>query len=415
METIDDLFQLNFTTTNGFKVIVNKDLISDLNKYDYSKLPKDTKVIIKQTSIYDIYFTDKTNFKILSIPVECRLSISKKEYSLYSFQHLKLILDKYKKEYKNPYYYSTYYLKDIYINDTAIENKYFSFEEKIEIKEKDNEDNKKKIKKIFEDLTKIYKKDCVIFSYEYISPNYDIYFPKNFHGNLSDKFDYIYSNYRRTLESNFSKFINDKKELIYPICGPHNIGKTITALIIQKEYYQENKKSLYLNLKYYFYEPLKDLEQKIETLIKECFYFIENEKELLNLYDNLKKINKIDDMLSILKKYLFEKKYDTKDFFLIIDQYQKKLDSNDILIKFSNFKIFLLSSINDSDVKDNLILTYQEKYQTIKKKEKFLKYTYYEHLFDFNDYIITSLENQIKDKIKTTYIGIKENKILEKL
>ena len=43
METIDDLFQLNLTTTDGFKVIVNKDLISDLKNMiilNYQKILK---------------------------------------------------------------------------------------------------------------------------------------------------------------------------------------------------------------------------------------------------------------------------------------------------------------------------------------------------------------------------------------
>jgi len=67
------------------------------------------------------------------------------------------------------------------------------------------------------------------------------------------------------------------------------------------------------------------------------------------------------------------KKTILKKFFLIIDQYQKKYNSNNILNLFSKYKIFLLSSINDTDVKNYLILTYQEKsikeYKFIDKKK----------------------------------------------
>ena len=74
-----------------------------------------------------------------------------------------------------------------------------------------------------------------------------------------------------------------------------------------------------------------------------------------------------------LQKSLTEKNFLKNKFFLIIDQYQEKYDSINILDLFSEFKIFLLSSINDTDVKENLILTYQEKslkkYKLIEKKK----------------------------------------------
>ena len=159
--------------------------------------------------------------------------------------------------------------------------------------------------------------------------------------------------------------------MIFPICGPHNIGKTITALRIQKAWYLNGIKSLYLNIKYYFFEPLKDLNKKIDTLIKECFYFVENENQLIDLYNEFQKENSIEKIIMFLQKSLTEKNFLKNKFFLIIDQYQEKYDSINILDLFSEFKIFLLSSINDTDVKENLILTYQEKsLKKYKLKEK---------------------------------------------
>ena len=92
--------------------------------------------------------------------------------------------------------------------------------------------------------------------------------------------------------------------MIFPICGPHNIGKTITALRIQKAWYLNGIKSLYLNIKYYFFEPLKDLNKKIDTLIKECFYFVENENQLIDLYNEFQKENSIEKIIMFLQKSL---------------------------------------------------------------------------------------------------------------
>ena len=159
------------------------------------------------------------------------------------------------------------------------------------------------------------------------------------------------------MQIDFKKFLDNNSNKVYPICGPHNIGKTITALDIQKVHYSEEIKSLYINLKYYFHNPSEDFNQKIDVLIRECFYFIENAQELLELYNALKKIDKLNDMFSILLHYFKQKKWKQNQFFLIIVQYQTKYDSNNILGTFSSFKIFLISSVNDTDVKKNLVLS----------------------------------------------------------
>ena len=243
-------------------------------------------------------------------------------------------------------------------------------------------------------------------TYNFISPNFNIYFSRNIHDKLTDEFNYIYSDKRKSLEFEFSRFLDNDSEMIYPICGPHNIGKTITAMRIQKSNYLKGIKSLYLDLKYYFYQPFQDFEKKIDTLIKECIYFIDSEEQLLELYNEFQKLNKIKDVISILPKHLASKNLKKNKFFLIIDQYQEKYDSNDILDLFSNYKIFLLSSINDTDVKNNLILIQKEKslkkYKLLGQNQvkKIIRYTYYEYLFDFNYCYLILFENLIKKKLK---------------
>ena len=276
MEVIDDNYQLYFKLKSGFTINVNKKFLSQIKESDKSSLPENTKIVMSSGPFYEIYFQDGTNFIIYYYPIKCIFTISNtiKEIFLYSFIHLKLILDKLRKEYKNPYFYSKCYEKNIYLNENDLKEIDFSFETSIEIKEQDEEEFNEKIKEIFKDIQDTYSTKNPP-TYKFISPNFNIYFPKVISNELTNEFKYIYSDKRQLLELKFRLFFFKSSEKIFPICGPHNIGKTITAMRIQKSYYSKGIKSLYLNIKYYFYEPLKDCDKKIDTLIKECVYFIE--------------------------------------------------------------------------------------------------------------------------------------------
>ena len=410
MEYIDKNFNLYFKTKSDDIIEVNSELSSKLKKLDKSSLPKNTKIILGSGPFFKISFEDGSNSIISYDPIKCLITISqsKREISLYSFKHLKLILDKLKDEYKNPYFYSNNFKKNILVTDNQIEDdEYFSYESSIEIKDKKDEEDIQKIKNFFKNIKNIYTSEKGI-TYKFISPNFNEYFPLINKDKLTDEFNYFYSDKRKSLELEFSLFLDKDSEMIYPICGPHNIGKTITAMRIQKSNYLKGIKSLYLNLKYYFYEPFQDFDKKIDTLIKECVYFIDNEEQLLELYNKFQKLNKIKDVISILPNYLASKNFLKNKFFLIIDQYQEKYDSNNILDLFSAFKIFLLSSINDSDVKDNLILTQQEKslkkYKLIKQKQdkKIIRFTYYE-------YLLPKIQKYIKQDIQIEKRKSKKN------
>ena len=416
MECIDENYNLYFKMKNGEKIEVNKELSDKLKKLDKSSFPKDSKIILGSGPFFKISFEDGSNFIINYYPIKCLITVSqsKREISLYSLKHLKLILDNLKNEYKNPYFYSTNFKKNILVNDNQINDDDFSYESQIEFKDKKIEEDIQKIKIFFKNIKDIYTSERSI-TYNFISPNFKIYFSNSIQDKLTDEFNYIYSEKRKTLELEFSQFLDDDSEMIYPICGPHNIGKTITALRIQKSNYLKGIKSLYLNLKYYYYQPFQDFDKKIDTLIKECIYFIDNEEELLELY-KFQKLNKIKDVISILPNCLATKNFLKNKFFLIIDQYQEKYDSNNFLDLFSAFKIFLLSSINDSDVKDNLILTHQEKslkkYKLIEQKQvkKIIRYIYYEYLFDFNYMNVILFENLIKEKLNNKAKKCQEKK-----
>ena len=154
-------------------------------------------------------------------------------------------------------------------------------EAQIEIKEKEEENYEDYITKIFIHLNSVYmnyKVNSIPYSYEYLSINFNIYFPMLTPNKLDEIFPFYFTKKRKELIDNVLTFLKKDEEKIFPICGPHNTGKSITALFIQKYLYEKGIKSVYINLKYYFYEPLLDFDKKIVTLIKECFFFIKIEK-----------------------------------------------------------------------------------------------------------------------------------------
>ena len=422
MEFIDEDYRLYFATKNNEEIIINGDLLEQLKHFDHSSLPENTKIIQSLFPFFELSFNEGSSLIIYYFPIKCKINInqSKKEILLYSLQHLKLILLQLNEEYQNPYFYSNYFKKEILINGCQLQEKDFAFETEIEIKDKKKEEYTENIKLIYKELKSIYANENEL-TYEFISPNFNIYY-RNLSINLKDKFNYIYSNNRKSLESEFSLFLDDDSEMIYPICGPNNIGKTITSLRIQKLYYLQGIKSLYLNLKFYFNKPSEDIDLKINTLIKECFYFVENEEELVYLYDKFQKTKAIVDALNILYIYLISKKIAPKKFFIIIDNYQLKYDSFNILDSLSGIKVFLLSPVNDKDVQNNLISIQYEKalklYKVIEEKQlkKIIRYKYYESLFEFSFFnSVILFENKIRDKVKEiSKEEVEENKIEEK-
>ena len=133
-----------------------------------------------------------------------------------------------------------------------------------------------------------------------------------------------------------------------------------------------------MNLKYYANNRIS-WEEKIDVLIKECFFIINNEKELIDFYQEFVKLKDIDEAIVVIKNFI--EKQD--NIYMIIDQYKSNYNKNQILNKLKNIKIFLLSSINDFDVKNNLIFKYEEELQeefslqnkiNIKKESGIIKY-----------------------------------------
>ena len=403
MAKINEKYQLIYGT-----IEVNENLIDSLQVNDLSKFPENTKIRQIYTNAFEIEIQNKEKLIIYQIPIQCIIEIKgeKKKIQIYSFKHLELVLDKVKDDYPEPYFYSSYNKKNLHVMKNKIDEREFCLEESIEIKNEDQKKSVEKIKNIYKEINEIYFSNINNNNYTYLSPNYNVYF-HYFPNDLSNNFIYLTSSERINLQKNFELFLKQEKEMIFPICGPHNIGKTISALIIQKELFlKKNIKSLYINLKYYFSDATKNCEIKTDTLIKECFFFADGDEQLVELYNKFEILNNIKEIFLSLKNFISTKKFKKENFFIIIDQYQAHLDSIDILNLLSEFKIFLLSSINDFDVKENLILTYsdedEEKIKLLKAREKkIIKYIYYESLLNINKYKSSNLLDKIKEKIQT--------------
>ena len=150
----------------------------------------------------------------------------------YSYIHLKLLLDKYK--YKNPFY-SKEDSKILYPLTNIEKIADIKFAKGIIVYE--GKDIKSEITKIYEELL---KQNREMFSHDEdvdinkLSPNFLYYFIKG-NDNLNIKKIPIYlSTKRNRIAMDIFNFSDNETQRIHALCGPFGIGKSFTALLIQK-------------------------------------------------------------------------------------------------------------------------------------------------------------------------------------
>ena len=136
-----------------------------------------------------------------------------------------------------------------------------------------------------------------------------------------------------------------KKDKIFAICGPFGIVKSFTSLLLQKNLYLININTLYVNL-----ANNEEITNLKETLIKESFFLNLTKEKFVFLANKISnyKVNNIWDIISLIDNYCDEEKI---DYLLILDQYKSKRDPKGNLSMLKVNHIFLLSSINDKDIK----------------------------------------------------------------
>ena len=424
MSDINDSYQFIYKIDSKREILIDHELLQKLNDGDYSVLSKNNITLnIVGLEFFELLFDDGKKLKVFRYDIPCKLKDFDKVINIVSYDHLKIILEKKieEKVYKNPCLYLKSTGEYVNIDLDKIEETNIHFEEYIEIKEKHIIDKENLINNIFKEQEELYKlTNQEKYTYKYISPNFNSYFP-NLKVNLEDEFNYIYGKIRMNLKGKLQKFLDKKNpKLIYPICGPHGTGKTISALIYHKLLFSNGIKGLYLNLKYYCSENVP-WEKKVDVLLKECFFICDNKEDLLSIYNKIIIKEDIYEVMRELKDLIIKKnnKDEDKDknkekIYVILDQYQDKYNMNYLLKFFSSVKVILLSSINDFDVKDNILLTYVEEIQndfnsknkvdSESESKKIIKYHYIDNLIEegyYNNNIFKELiKNKIRNKLK---------------
>ena len=384
---------------DDFSLNLNDELIFNYyepkhQEFNLNSLYNDNELDFKKCEVFNNYYStvnhvtfrlSNTSIKLFSYKCNCRFTKYNINRDIISNQHLTQLLKKYK--FDNPYFYSTITEEDIYIKDNDID----IVDNQIEIKESSLDiyfDNllitNNKLKEKYDNISSSIPK-----TYELISVNFNKYFDLNI--DLNEEFIFFNSVKRSELFHRIFKFLkNNRKIMIIAISGPYGIGKSLTSLVLQKHLYLNKIKTLYINLKYYYKSHI-EWNMKIETLISELFFLILDDDGLKGLITEVKQKNSrnIWDCLLLITNNLKEKKF---EYLIILDQYQESVDINGnlkYLRDIANIKIFLLSSINDDDVKKQFESIILDKTPTI-------KYQYCINLLD-NKKII--LNEKIKEKI----------------
>ena len=179
--------------------------------------------------------------------------------------------------------------------------------------------------------------------------------------NENEYFEYYSENYdkgRLQLQEFLEQFEDEECNLnFFKLTGPSSNGKTTTLL----KFARKNYNIMYFNLRFlqekendkqiineYFCSELESLNLN-EKIIKEL-----NEYLKKNKYENFMKI--LNDIIYILKEY---------SIIIILDQYKKRnklyyiLNSffEDVMEKHYKIKFILCSSINDEEIKEEVIKT----------------------------------------------------------
>jgi len=349
--------------------------------------PDDIKTVEMNGNEMTFEFED-TIITFYMFSTKCFLEDKNINTVIYSQKNLELILEKL--DYENPILYlenkkKRIPLKDINLNDLKI-----FLRPEIVIK-----------KDIFTDLmTKIKFNEQVLCmeefrkrQFSFIFKNKLINFNYNRYYELSepdeeedDSFFYINTKPRLVLENDVNEFIRNQKMNILQFIGPYGIGKSITTFIIQKNLFLKGFKSLYINLRYYN-SNFSSWEEKLETLINECFYLCTNFNEFL-FYKNLLTEKYFINIFQYIER-IYSTIPEPNNYLFIFDHYEKQFELEEYLFKFTKVRIFLISTMNDEDIKHNI--------QTIfERKIPRLKYIYKKQLIERGNNILIKI---YKDKL----------------
>lgn len=343
----------------------------------------------------NLYVKGKS-IKLFCSPLEITNS-SNKKVIIYSKDHflelIKLFPDKFK-------YYRTIYNSKWEKFDTNDINNIILSLNKIIFADKNIiiEESSSFFKNTKEKYDEFFKNNNTVFFIEKIDPILiSVNFFKYYSTTRNKEINIIHSMDRSLCIMNILNFYNTEKKIkIKAYTGPYGIGKTFSFLMAQKLLYISQIRSLYINLKYY--ETLAPLDEKMETLQKECFYlfFKENEYSTFLNNTNFFPFKSVFDAIINIVKILNKNKY---EYLIFLDQYQEKFFSKGNLKALKKIckKLVLISSINDTDVKLNIK-------NMLSNEHKSEDYIEYEYLFKLVTYIENDKYNNYQKEIMN-YFG----------
>ena len=299
------------------------------NKYIYFNL-EDCKSLYKisfqntEKTIY-LFYKKKKNIEIID------KSGKKFEYKIYRNEQLVKLVEKHFE--KNQYFITNNLGKNIKNKDIY---KYDSI--KIKYNDSQNEN--------FVNLFEMNKEKINSEKYS-LTLNFDNYFNVK-----DDDFSYIETNERNELEEKLFNFVIEPESKIFCLTGISGAGKSITLLHFLKTY--NTLFRCYFNVRELFKFGDDDL------LFKEAFKLFTDNIKFLETINELKKQNFKniwDKILFILKRLS-----SLTNIILVFDQYKTNYDPNFANITYiyhhlENAKIILCSSINDDNLRTNVIET----------------------------------------------------------
>ena len=335
----------------------------DNYKIDVSKLYKHGSLNSENIKVYpDLAYTPKIShiltfnykgneFQLFVNGIKFNLIDKEINGIFYSFVHLKEIIKRY--NFINPIYRKK--SENVFHSLKEPEKiKKFNISEEIFIKEAQDENEYKKIYDSIKEKYSQINMDSTTskIKFELVSVNIEKYFAFNITKNINfEKILDIYTSSVRVdvMEEVQNLLENGDEEKYYAICGPFGIGKSFTSLVLQKLLYLKGYSTLYVNL-----SNKEEISNLKITLIKESYFLILNEKQFLILANDISKhdLSDIWDILLLIDRFCYD---NFINFLLILDQYKSRRDIKKKLYNLNVKKIFLLSSINDKDVKSNLV------------------------------------------------------------
>ena len=261
----------------------------------------------------------------------------------------------------------------------------------------------KKIKITTKQYKDIYKiNNIIVEEYSALNPKYLSLSYMNYlkHSiNIKEKSNFFNLTEER---KNFFSFLDEKlkeEDLFLPICGPEGIGKTSSILAYCRIKF-EAANYFYYNVRA-FYDLMKENKKKEikKMLIEELSRDMNTN---VDLTDSVNKIMKninincqpMEFLINIINNSINTPKL------LIIDQYKTALDENyrylkELLYNNPSFKIILLSSMNEDDVKGC--------FEKVMKNEKisldnfFLDYYYVRELAKVSENDLACLDKKEKE------------------